>query len=319
MHTPHLIGNSDRVDNFYRTGLKLRRLMEEIPNLPFLKSRKTKLEFEIMTLSSLFSRNARLPIPLHVPQRLEFFNVMFITRGSGVHFIDFEPHEFRAGDVVFVSKGQAHSFSVSDQHDGFLMLFTEDFVSKNLADSDVLSFYRLYNYHSQSPVVRPSATEVPAFGHLVSEIYKEYGGAETFAKEESLKLMLKLFLLKAERIKRTRIPQEKSSEALISFGTFQNLIEENISESRNAKDYAQMMHISYKHLNEISKMVSGSTAKEVIDNYLVLEVKRNLAVTDISVKELAYKLGFDEPTNFVKYFKKQTQQTPNQFKKSLSA
>ncbi len=291
--------------------------MQEIPKLQFKKSEQLNLEFEIFPLSTLFSRNQKLPIPLHVPQRLEFFNIMYITRGSGVHFIDFEPHPFTAGDIIFVSKGQAHSFAPSDQHDGFLMLFTERFLSKNLADSDVISFYRLYNYHLQSPIVRPSKTETTIFSNLVDQIYTEYGYSENFAKEEILRLMLKLLLLKAERLKRTLIPQEKNSEAFISFGEFQTLIEQHISETRNAKDYADKMHISYKHLNDICKSVTGSTAKEVIDNFVVLEIKRNLAVTDISVKELAYKLGFDEPTNFVKYFKKQTQQTPTQFKKSL--
>ena len=78
------------------------------------------------------------------------------------------------------------------------------------------------------------------------------------------------------------------------------------------------MDVSYKHLNEICKSVTGSTAKEVIDNLLILESKRHLAVSDISIKELSYEVGFDEPTNFVKYFKRHTQQSPAQFRKSLA-
>ncbi|MEM8860419.1 MAG: helix-turn-helix transcriptional regulator [Chloroflexota bacterium] len=293
--------------------------IESLPNLQFFKTKKKNLEFEVFPLQSLFSRNEKLPVPVTVPQRLQFFNIMFITKGSGVHFIDFEPHEFSAGDLVFVSKGQAQAFRPSETHDGYLMLFTERFLSKNLIDSDVPSFYRLYNYHLQSPIVRPSKNEFPIFSNLVAEILNEYQSDEVFEKEEVLRLLLKLFLLKAERIKRTPNASEKNSDSFLKFGEFQNYLEKNISETRNAKDYAGMMHISYKHLNEISKAITGSTAKEVIDNYLVLEIKRNLAVSDISVKELAYKLGFDEPTNFVKYFKRQTTQTPIQFKGSLAS
>ena len=76
-----------------------------------------------------------------------------------------------------------------------------------------------------------------------------------------------------------------------------------------------MMDISYKHLNDICKAVLGQTAKEFIDKYLILETKRHLASSNISVKELTFQMGFDEPTNFIKFFKRHTHQTPSQFKK----
>ena len=78
-----------------------------------------------------------------------------------------------------------------------------------------------------------------------------------------------------------------------------------------------MMNISYKHLNEICKIVTGNTVKEIIDAFLILESKRRLVISDISIKELTYKLGFDEPTNFVKFFRKHTGQSPTQFRKAF--
>jgi AraC-like DNA-binding protein len=56
-------------------------------------------------------------------------------------------------------------------------------------------------------------------------------------------------------------------------------------------------------LNEICKTATGNTVKQYIDNYLILESKRWLCVSDLSVKELTYQLGFDEPTNFQKFLK----------------
>ena len=61
-----------------------------------------------------------------------------------------------------------------------------------------------------------------------------------------------------------------------------------------------MLGVSYHHLNKIVKAVTGRTAKAFIDNFIILECKRQLAVSDIPVKELTYLMGFDEPTNFVK-------------------
>ena len=291
--------------------------IKEIPKISFVKTNKSEIEFEILTLNSLFSRQDKLKHPLDMPQRVDFYHIMFITKGTGVHYIDFRPYKYNEGSTLFISKGQVNAFEINFDNDGFLILFTETFLSKNLIHSDVLSFYRLYNYHLHLPVIQPNQKGINVFHTIIGEIYKEYNYIDNFAKEEILRLLLKLLLLKAERIKRTLIPREKNAECFIRFGVFQNLLEKHISETRNAKEYAQMMSVSYKHLNEICKSVAGRTAKKVIDSFLVLEIKRHLAVSDISVKELTYQLGFDEPTNFVKFFKRHAGQSPVQFRTNL--
>ena len=86
-----------------------------------------------------------------MPHRIEFYQIMFITKGLGKHYIDFRPYKYKAGSILFISKGQVHTFEVSSDIDGFLILFTDAFLSKNLIHSDMLSYYRLYNYHLHSP------------------------------------------------------------------------------------------------------------------------------------------------------------------------
>lgn len=105
---------------------------------------------------------------------------------------------------------------------------------------------------------------------------------------------------------------------MIKFSEFRHLLAAHFFQTRNAQRYAEMMNISYTHLNKIVKSVTGSTAKSFIDKFVILEIKRRLAVSGISVKELTYLMGFDEPTNFVKYFKKHTRKSPSRFRKILT-
>ena len=249
---------------------------------------------------------------------MEFYHIIFITKGSGEHFVDFKKYKYKAGSILFISKGQVHAFEVYPDRDGFVILFTEAFLSKNLIHSDILSLYRLYNYPFQVPIIQPEQIGKSNFLRMIREIYDEYNSPDGFAKEEMLRLLLKLILLKAERVKNTLLPKEKNSEWFIKFGIFRNMLENRFTETRNAKEYAKKMNISYKHLNEICKSLTGNTAKEFIDNFVILEIKRHLAISDISIKELTYELGFDEPTNFVKYFKKHTLQSPSQFRRILT-
>jgi AraC-like DNA-binding protein len=293
--------------------------MNEIPSISFLITHKTKIEFEIFTLNTLFSRQDKLKFRLDKPHRVSFYHILFITKGTGNHYIDFRPYRYSEGSMLFISKGQVHAFEMRPDTDGFLILFTEAFLSKNLIHSDILSFYRLYNYHLHLPIMQPEEMGKNDFFHMIREIHEEYHYSDEFAKEEILRLLLKLLLLKAERIKHTLIPKEKNSEWFIRFGVFRNQLESHFTETRNAVQYAKMMNISYKHLNEVCKSVTGATAKAFIDKFVVLEIKRHLAMSDIPIKELTYQLGFDEPTNLVKFFKKHTGHAPSHFRKILTA
>ena len=292
--------------------------MKEIPKISFLKTEKAEIEFEIFTLSSLFSRGDKLKFSLNKPHRVDFYLILFITKGTGIHYIDFRPYHYSKGSILFISKGQVHAFEVRPDIDGFMILFTEAFLSKNLIHSDILSFYRLYNYYLHSPIMQPEEIGKENFINIIREMYEEYNLSDDFAKEEILRLLLKLLLLKAERIKGTLISRHKNSEWFIRLSIFRNRLERHFTETRNAKEYARMMNISYKHLNEICKSIAGTTAKEFIDNFLILEIKRHLSMSDIPIKELTYKFGFDEPTNLVKFFKKHTGHSPSQFKHILT-
>lgn len=292
--------------------------MKEIPKITFTKKSKIEIEFEIFTISSLFSRQDKLDLVLDKPHRVDFYHVIYITRGTGAHYIDFNPYAYTEGSIIFISKGQVHAFDVRSDTDGFVILFTDDFLSKNLIHSDILSFYRLYNYHLHKPVIQPEESGGDVFKIIVNEMYWEYQLSNDFAKEEILRLLLKLLLLRAERIKRTLIPKEKNTQWFTTFSVFKKYLEKHFAETRNASDYAKMMKMSYKHLNGVCKSITGNTAKAFIDQFIILETKRRLAVSDIPVKELSYALGFDEPTNFVKFFKKHTRQSPSQFRKKLT-
>ena len=117
------------------------------------------------------------------------------------------------------------------------------------------------------------------------------------------------------------IPQSQSRHLSNSrskkFQNFIHFVENTAITSREASDYASLLNITYKSLNEICKLASNKTAKQLIDLETILKAKRKLAVEEIQVQTLAYELGFDEVTNFVKYFKRHTTLTPSQFKQSI--
>ena len=126
--------------------------------------------------------------------------------------------------------------------------------------------------------------------------------------------MFNIIFSKVEEIKKNQTNYIQESDKLSLFLSFQNILKNDYTLNRNADYYAQNLNITYKHLNIVCKEVINKTAKQYIDEFVILEAKRNLVNSTIKSTELAYLMGFEESTNFVKYFKKHTGFTPNSFK-----
>jgi len=95
---------------------------------------------------------------------------------------------------------------------------------------------------------------------------------------------------------------------------FNSYLSDNVSHSRSVRFYADLLAISAKKLNNITKTYSGKTAKKFIEEKIIHESKKILIETPDTIKQISYTLGFTEPTNFNKFFKKFTSLTPKQFR-----
>ncbi|UUV21532.1 helix-turn-helix domain-containing protein [Paenimyroides aestuarii] len=97
---------------------------------------------------------------------------------------------------------------------------------------------------------------------------------------------------------------------------FQQLIKKHAHENALPSFYADKLHISTNYLNRISKQHFGVSAGAFIRNHIILESKRILHFTSLTVSEIAFQLGFDHVSYFSAFFKKETGETPEQFRKS---
>ena len=95
---------------------------------------------------------------------------------------------------------------------------------------------------------------------------------------------------------------------------FRDYLEEEFQNNKQVGYYAERLHVTKKRLNLATTDILGITPKQMIDARIILEAKRLLVHTNQSVKEVGFELGFEEPTNFVKYFRKHMDYTPLEFK-----
>lgn len=294
-------------------------MKKEIPRIEFRNSIEMDFDFEILPLSRLFqayNKGEILDHSIAAPHRVVFNMVLFITKGQGHHYIDFQAYPYKKGSILFLTKGQIQAWDVNEANDGFIIVFSEAFIQKSLGFSQILQYYRLFNYQLYSPVFQLDHQLYQDFLDIILKIEKEFYEQNDFAKEKIIGALMTFLFLKAERLTRqTSLPTNNESYQKL-FIDFKNLLFKNYQNNRNADYYADNLGVSYKHLNTVCKTIINQTAKEFINTFLILEIKRILISSNISIKELTYQMGFDEPTNFVKFFKNKVQQTPAQFRKS---
>lgn len=255
---------------------------------------------------------------LGVPHRHDFYTIYWIKKGKLLHTIDAVIHEVKKNTLFFVAPGQVHNIQATDKIEGYMIAFRDAFMC--LKDQSQVSGINsgLFFNTQFSSVIHINDEQEQDIDAIVRLMMKELMLREP-EYEMALHGLLRYFLVLASRIKGENVaisPEQHAVHNSSIFLKFKNLIEEKYQELKTVSDYAGLLHIKPVLLNEISKQLSGITAGEHIRNRVILEAQRYLYNTDLTAKEIAYKLGFDDPHYFSRFFKKYTNQSPSEFKEA---
>ena len=290
-------------------------MQNDIPNIAFNSQKPNNSGIDILTIESLSKRKKDINHDSEKAHQVAFNMIIFFTGGESKHLVDFVWHNVKKNTILHISKGQIHAFQFTEDLKGYILLFTDEYLKKQIHSLPKNEIVRLFNSHLFSPVIQvPEDSNVAQYIQLFFEEYTN--PKENYNQDNTYNALHSIIFSKLERLKQYQTVHLKNSDKLNTFLNFKSLLEDNFNKSRNADFYAEKLNMTYKHLNTICKDTISVTAKQFIDAFIVLEAKRLLINSDIKSTELAYSLGFEEPTNFVKYFKKHTGLTPNSFKKN---
>ncbi|SFW37944.1 helix-turn-helix domain-containing protein [Chitinophaga sancti] len=253
------------------------------------------------------------------PHRHDFYTIYWIKKGHMEPTIDAVTYEVNQNTLYFLAPGQVHTMTFSEKVEGYMIAFQDAFMCLKDQAASLMGINSSLFFNNQfSTVITLQPEQERDFEMLVQLMKKEVKDQEP-GFDTALHGLLRYFLVLASRIKGSSMiatPDQHASHNSSLFLQFKNLIEEKYTTLKNVSDYAGLMHVKPVLLNEISKQQSGITAGEHIRNRVILEAQRYLYNTDLSAKEIAYRLGFEDPHYFSRFFKKYTGQTPSEFKET---
>lgn len=286
---------------------------ESTKHIKFQNQQNAKAHFDIVQLEELYGRTI-LDHSIEAHHKVEFYIILFIEKGNGYHTIDFTKYPCSKGTLLTIRKDQIHKFFKSDQLKGSLLLFTNEFLVSYLEKVEAQKTMFLFNEQLGVPKIQLSDSEFENVQQIIKRITTEYFSVNDSHSLSIIRSELHILITQLFRIKSEGVQTYLEKKYLNEFIQFQNLVEKNANKQLKVVDYAKLLGISTKTLNTITKNIVNKSAKQFVDEIATKQIKRLLLNTNLSVKEIAYASGFEETTNFYKYFKRLTQSTPEQFR-----
>jgi AraC-like DNA-binding protein len=167
-----------------------------------------------------------------------------------------------------------------------------------------------------SPVIYLSCEQSGFVHRTLNEMLEEYATPQV-SSNQILRSYLEILLLKLTRFYTAEDAQYQSPYLLQQVSRYENLVEEHFIRHKSVQEYADMMAFTPKNLNAICKKAVGKTAGSIIKDRVLLEAKRLLMHSELSVNQIVAELNFKDPSYFVRFFRKNEGITPEQFRKRV--
>ncbi|WP_010177586.1 helix-turn-helix domain-containing protein [Aquimarina agarilytica] len=264
------------------------------------KAHPEKLQFAVYDLNDYRKRSGEKAAIAHSHS---YYQIIWFFEEGGEHVVDFNTYAIKKNTILFISKDHIHAFDTNLAVQGYLIHFNESFFMHN--DVDIFLKYNIFNTVENPCYVIDAATAQVANAYM-DLIKKELSIKGAFGYEDIIRFSLKSLLIILERIHRkdgdTNL--QFNSHYELQFAKYKELIEENYQQGLSVSEYATLLNISSKTLTTITKNVVGKSASELISERIILEAKRLLRFTSLQIGEVAFRIGFEDASYFVKYFKR---------------
>lgn len=289
----------------------------DIQRLGYRPRAPYQLDLEVFTVNDLRHRGSKEQV--RTTHRYEFHTLVCVTQGVCTQVVDFKSISCEPGSLLVLRPGQAHNYGHDEDWDGWNVLFRPEFVlpvsttpcdSKLAVDLERLPEQVLLTSHELQKVT--DSIQQMREDTLIDAPLED---VHALLRHQLHALLTRLSILQG---------RQQAQEPLISpasqrFKRFQQLVDERFAQWHQVADYASQLGYTEKSLARAVTAAMGITAKAFIAARINLEAKRLLVHTDMPVVTVAEKLGFEEATNFSKFFKREVGCTPAEFRRRQRA
>lgn len=290
------------------TGLKSNNMTEIIPTFDFYKTIESDISFEYQRLETSYR-----DYDSSHPHRHNCYEIVFFERSGGEHHIDFKRYDITENTIHIVCPEQVHLLKRNKDVTGYVLSFSAELFLSIVQNSQFLDAFPFLVPLNSAPIVKLELDQIPQLMSLIKQLEQEY-----FSSQKDKKDMLAILCLQLLQFLKRQFPQtENTANEQYLPSRFKKMVEREYLKINTVSEYADLLAVSAGHLNDIVKKATGKSAKMIISEHITLEAKRLLYHSQLSIKEIASNLNFEESSYFIRFFRKQTGLTPIAFRNNI--
>ncbi|MDR7130280.1 AraC-like DNA-binding protein [Algoriphagus sp. 4150] len=238
--------------------------------------------------------------------------LIWCREGSLIVQIDGNDFTLEKHEVITITSGQIHFIKESREVEGYILEFTYDFFCKDDKDVELIFENGLFCHFDENQVIPVSNFEaVTEQLKLINQELNE----EPYQYLTSVHSRIELILVEINRSKINRGDEIWKPDALLL--KFLELVRAGFNSTYTLAQYAEKLKTTEQKLNDQAKTHTGKTAQMVVYGLIASEAKRLLIYESLSVKEIAFQLGFKDPFYFSNFFKKHTGVSPKVYRDQI--
>jgi len=274
-------------------------------------SKEKEITLDIQTLQWLREHMREEDQMPHQHQNIE---ILWLRCGKGS--LDIDQKNYRLGNNMLycIVPGQLHQLELDETTDGYLISFPDHLLNSGNDNFELLCRSGLFHLLRHNPGIRMEPEVAAEIEEIIRFLYKELYSGYPF-RTEMIKRYTGIFLIYLARQFNGAIQMSMQTRSASLVENYISLVEKKYISWKMVKDYASELSVTPSYLNEIVKRISGYSAGYHIRQRVILEAKRRAANSDVSMKEIAYYLGFDDTAHFSKFFKSVYGKNFTEFKK----
>ncbi len=286
-------------------------------HLPIFKIKDFEYGSEIKSLDFNLGPLNKLMSTLPYPHRHDCFQIVWVEHGTGYHIIDSVKYDVKPRTLFFMSPGQIHDFVLSQDTTGCSINFSPEFFALQLQNKNALHEIPIYDLKHSVQAVYLDDGQASSVLETLNAIDEEYY-SDQIGWQEVIRCHLFILLMKASRVAVPGFDAAPASRNLLLTRRFKTLLEEQFISIQDVSEYARLLRVNERTLNEAVRQSSGFTVAKIIRERVMLEAKRLLLHSEISIAAVAEQLTFEDPAYFSRCFKKHTGRSPIEFRQGLA-
>jgi len=207
------------------------------------------------------------------------------------------------------------SIEISDNYQGIVIAISRNYTDEIFPKLKVM--LQLFFYTKEYPCLNLQGNELNYIMEYYNMFWERVNGENNISTKEIVQSLTIAMFYEIYNIYRSRIPRkiDKKNRKDVIYDQFMRMLSENYRNERSVNYYAKKLYLTPKHLSSVVKEISGKTAGEWIDNFVIFEAKSLLRSSQKNIQEIADELNFANQSFFGKYFKHYTGMSPKEFRK----